>query len=284
VVHPAIVNMPASAEESIESVAAWVRAHESDPFERIKALHDWEVTRLHYDTASLDPKARKSQDASTVFQNRMGVCEGYARLLVALAKLTGDEVVYVVGEARDDDGNAMANGHAWNAAHIRGAWYFIDVTWDDPVDQNGQRKDTYSTDYLFTPPSIALLDHLPDDARWQLTSSPITRVAFVRQPMTRPGFAKYGLHLVTPNGPLVDAHDTVDVVIDNPRAQHVMVSLAAHDDSSTSAGINCTSSSDATVHAHCVLPAQGRYDVEVFAHPTAEGWHEGVAHVGVQSL
>jgi transglutaminase-like putative cysteine protease len=299
VLHPAVQRMPASAETSIASVATYLAAQEPEPFARTKALHDWVVSRLHYDHDSLTGP-RKAQDAESVFRNRMAVCEGYARLLVELGKFAGIPIEYVVGEVRQDDGRQAPMGHAWNAAQMKGQWYFLDATWDDPVALEDQRPTTsptsatdaahppptahassnYQTDYLFTPPSVALYDHLPDDPRWQLLPEPLDRGAFLRQRTVRPGLAKFGIELVSPERPVVDTDgDAIDVVFANPRGRFLFLEVTA--DGGTDK-VPCTlMQAGEQVRAHCPLPGPGRFDIRVFASNTEYGMYDGVARLSV---
>jgi hypothetical protein len=98
---PIVTDMPRSAETSIESVATYIRDHESDPYRRVKALHDWVADRIAY----VDDGGEMSAEA--VFNRRSGVCEGYAKLLAALGVFTGDHIAVVIGDAIDEDGTSM---------------------------------------------------------------------------------------------------------------------------------------------------------------------------------
>ena len=107
--------------------------------------------------ASKQGGARPSQQAGDVFAARTGVCEGYARLMVALGKAAGLEVAYITGYVRDPeqrfDGDPWGNDqavlegyrHAWNGVKIDDRWYLVDTTWDDPI--GGEIRTTY----LLTP-------------------------------------------------------------------------------------------------------------------------------------
>ncbi|MEW6430236.1 MAG: transglutaminase domain-containing protein [Myxococcota bacterium] len=257
-VHPVVAGMTADQEQSIESVARTIAARTSDPFDRVKALHDWVVTRLTYDQASTQPGQRKPQDAQSVFLARTGVCEGYARLLVALGKVTGDRIVYVTGEVREPNGELAPVGHAWNAVELKGAWYLVDATWDDPV-VDGE-SDTYRTDYLFIPPSLAAMDHLPDDTRFQLLEKPLSRVDFLRQAPGRPALAREGLALVEPQRGVVDVRGALTVRLENPRRVHVMLTVGAGDGPVKECGV----SDAATVELTCPLPGAGRYVARLY--------------------
>ena len=64
--HPAVINMPASAETSIESVAQYIASQEKDPMLRIKALHDYVADRIAYDAPNyfageLSPPGRRDR-------------------------------------------------------------------------------------------------------------------------------------------------------------------------------------------------------------------------------
>ncbi|MFZ5442638.1 MAG: transglutaminase domain-containing protein [Myxococcota bacterium] len=268
-VHPVVAGMTAADETSPEAVARYVAARTTDPFQRVKALHDWVVTRLRYDEASVKGP-RKPQDARTVFDTRLGVCEGYARLLVELGRHSGDRIVYVTGEVREEHGELAPVGHAWNAVQLAGAWYLLDATWDDPVRADG--VDTYRTDYLFIPPQLAGLDHFPDDVRWQLRDVPLSRAQFLRQPLARPGLAREGLVLRSPAGPIVDVADAFTLRLENPARVWVMVSIGAE---------KCGPSNAAELQLDCRVP-RGADEAVVFTNRQQYGSFDGVASFKLQ--
>ena len=271
-VHPVVAGMTAGDETSIESVARFIAARTTDPFDRVKALHDWVVTRLTYDHASLQPGQRKPQDAQAVFLSRTAVCEGYARLLVELGRVTGDRIVFVGGEVREPNGELAPVGHAWNAVELKGAWYLVDATWDDPV-VNG-KSDTYRTDYLFIPPSLAAMDHLPEDARFQLLERPLSRVDFLRQPPGRPGLAREGLALKEPTRGVVDVTDALAVSLDNPRRVHVMLTVGPE---GGGAETQCGVSDEASVRLTCPIPSSGRWAARLYTNRERYGTYGSVA-------
>ncbi|MBL8920638.1 MAG: hypothetical protein JNJ54_17365 [Myxococcaceae bacterium] len=270
-----VAGMHPHDETSIAAVAEYIRTREPNPYARVKALHDWVVTRLEYDHDSLKPGQRKPQDANSVFSSRVGVCEGYARLLVALGKATGDQIVYLGGDVREDDGRPAPFGHAWNAAKLEGRWYLIDPTWDDPVDQ-ANRSRSYSTDYLFIPPSIAIFDHFPDDRRWQLLEQPLTRAEFLRQPQARPGLAREGLTLKEPGGLAVETDGSLELRLDNPLRRYVMVNFSPDG----SPRRECSIGNEPAISSRCEVPSSG--SAEIFTNDQREGTYQLVAKIGVR--
>ena len=100
---------------------------------KAKLLHDFIVGVCEYDT-----EARDTHDASptartvySVLVRHKAVCEGYTmayRYLLSQVGIDSEEVL----------SDKMC--HCWNYVHLGGAWYHVDVTWDDPVYQ-GRKPD-----------------------------------------------------------------------------------------------------------------------------------------------
>ncbi len=274
-ISPTVSGMNAQDELTLASVAQYIRSRESDPFRRVKALHDWVVTRLEYDHDSVNPMRRKPQDAATVFQNRVGVCEGYARLLVELGRLTGDQIVYLTGDVREEFGAAAPVGHAWNAAKINDRWYLVDATWDDPTDQRTKRSLSYRTDYLFIPPDVAIWNHYPDDTRWQLLGTPLTRGDFLRQPFARPGIAREGITMISPARAAIDVSGPLAVKLENPRKRYLLMEF--RDPSGRKQ--QCELPYAEHVSAECPIPSSG--ELALFANDTRYGQYAHVLSVAV---
>jgi hypothetical protein len=179
--HPAVDNMPPSAETSIASVTQYIASQEKDPMLRVKALHDYVADRIAYDAPNYFAGNYPPQDAEMVFQRRVAVCAGYAKLLEALGQSIGEEIVYVTGDSRNSTSDLEGQSHAWNAAKINRQWYLIDPTWNSGyVDRSTGFTKAYKTDYLFPPPEVRGISHFPEDQAWQLRLQPITRGEFLR--------------------------------------------------------------------------------------------------------
>ncbi|MEM1347098.1 MAG: transglutaminase domain-containing protein [Myxococcota bacterium] len=267
--HPAVANMPASAKRSVESVARYIASKESDPFLRVKALHDFAADHIAYDAVALAEGRYPPQDAETVFRTKLGVCAGYATLLVAMGEVTGDEIVFITGVSRNFGGDISGGGHAWNAAKIEGAWYLIDATWDAGYVHGSTFTKSYSTNYLFTPPSILGVDHLPDDPPWQLRERPLTRGEFMRQPIMRPGFYASGLSLITPTRSQISVEETAILEIENPHSVKLLAELTAQ---GASKGEACRIDGDKRATITCTIERAGSYQVALFATPSGNSY------------
>lgn len=278
--HPVVSEMPREEEVSVTRIGQYIKAREPDPMLRVKALHDWVADRIAYDTPNYVAHSvpDSDRDPEAVFRTRVGVCAGYAKLLSQLGKVTGDEILYIVGDARSEESPLEGESHAWNAARINGAWYLIDVTWDAGVGDGNQFKKKYSTEYLFTPPDLFSISHFPDNAKWQLLEQPLTRAEFFRRPMLAPAFFTYGLGLSSPNQSQVSVASSIDVTIDNPRNVFL---LADFEPKKGGKRVECKG--DRHTKVHCEFPAAGTYDVRLYANTKQYGNYTYAASVQVNA-
>jgi transglutaminase/protease-like cytokinesis protein 3 len=293
-VHPAVVNMPASAETSIDAVAKYLAAREKDPLMLVKALHDWVADRIRYERQTVDtsnvgsgqwfnPTAAnpittfalsetplEQPSADRAFLSRKGVCGDYAMLLTELAKHTGNhdiDIRYVTGYARSFAVNGDEEGyHAWNVAHVKGQAYMVDATWDAGTGEGARFQRAYRTDYLFTPPDVFAKTHYPDWDEDLHTTKPLTRQEFDSQPLFDPRFYELALKLESPP---THAHGQVELVVDNPYdvqlGVEVMPIVKAPLAPSYVTPLTCNLREGHRSVADCKLEAPGQYAVVVFA-------------------
>lgn len=110
---------------------------------KLRALYDWEARTSHYDYVSFTTTStskRKRQDAVHVLKYGMGVCEGYANLYTAFARLLG------VKAAFQDSANLC---HSWTELYYNDEWKMVDVTWDDPSEEMSTDKNPTGENYLY---------------------------------------------------------------------------------------------------------------------------------------
>ncbi|NBD23636.1 transglutaminase domain-containing protein [Paenibacillus glycinis] len=88
--------------------------------QQARAIHDWIVTHVAYDTTLQHYTA---YDALTTGSS---VCQGYSLLAYRMLKLAGFETRIV-------EGSAGGSSHVWNLVRVDGRWLHMDATWDDPV-------------------------------------------------------------------------------------------------------------------------------------------------------
>ncbi|WP_416294007.1 transglutaminase domain-containing protein [Paenibacillus illinoisensis] len=112
--------------------------------EKVKAIHDWIVLHLAYDTSLQKYTAYDGLVTGST------VCQGYSLLAYRMLEQVGIENRIVEGTAGDQL-------HAWNIVKLDGKWYHMDTTWDDPTpDRKGKVSHNY---YLLSDDEMAR-DHI----------------------------------------------------------------------------------------------------------------------------
>lgn len=96
----------------------------STPLIQAMLVNDYFCLNYQYDTSY------RNHDAYSLFTQKTGVCEAYMLGYKAALKALGIPVKTATSDPMD---------HTWNLVQIDGAWYHVDVTWNDPVpDQPGR--------------------------------------------------------------------------------------------------------------------------------------------------
>lgn len=94
----------------------------------ILKIHDYLVESIDYD------KNYSSIGCYSIYGalvDKKCVCEGYAKALKYLLNEANIPSVIVQGSAKNMSGKT--EDHAWNIVCLDNKWYYIDVTWDDPI-------------------------------------------------------------------------------------------------------------------------------------------------------
>ena len=104
---------------------------DTSDFDKELFLHDAIINSCVYS----DEGITSESTVEGVFVEKKAKCSGYARAFKLLLEKAGIESVLIHGTATDYDGKAVQ--HMWNAVKIDGSWYFTDITWNDPVSDDG---------------------------------------------------------------------------------------------------------------------------------------------------
>lgn len=99
-------------------------------YKKIKKIHDYVVTSLQYSHGGAFPYS-----AYGALSEKSAVCQGYAQLMYKLLMAAGIPCRTVTGKVYS---KGSMEDHVWNIVKLKGRWYYLDATWDDPVG-NGDR-------------------------------------------------------------------------------------------------------------------------------------------------
>ena len=147
-------------------IADVVPADGSD-YDRELAVHDWMVAHGSYDSNTLsqlpDFQENPNNDNPYGFLvDGRGICLGYASTFQLFMRLLGIECITVEGTAHGGTAD-----HAWNQVYLDGAWYCVDVTWDDPTTSGAVSARTAHRYFNVTSQFLRGSDH-----QWDQASAP----------------------------------------------------------------------------------------------------------------
>lgn len=175
------------------------------------ALYDWIAKNIRYDIAAYLAKDLPDPSPDVVLSTRLTVCEGYARLFMAMAHSVGLEAVMVPGNSKGfapDEDNSEPD-HAWNAVKLDGNWVLLDPTWGaGHIDESKAFVAEFTRDWFDVPPQQFACSHLPVEPKWQLLSSPLSAEVFWAQPSLSHLYFDYELSL--------DSHAKGKISTDGP--------------------------------------------------------------------
>lgn len=137
--HATVQSMKAELTRSMQAALACVEPAMTAT-EKVVQIHNYLALTCAYDYENYqaDTIPRDSYTAYGALVKREAVCQGYSLAFELLMQQLGIPCAIVESDSMN---------HAWNAVQLDGAWYHVDVTWDDSApDKPGQ----YSADMLLT--------------------------------------------------------------------------------------------------------------------------------------
>ena len=102
-------------DDATEEILLCINGNMSD-FDKIMTVHDYMVLNYHYDKTGLN-------HSILIMTGKEGVCSSYAFAFKYMMDILNIECTYV---------SSTEMNHMWNLVKLKGKWYHIDLTWDDP--------------------------------------------------------------------------------------------------------------------------------------------------------
>lgn len=153
VTQPTTEYVASTVKQKIEQVISQYVTSSMSVQEKIKVIHDWMVKNIYYDTSLTYFSAEDGLLRGTC------VCQGYMEAFKLFMDKLGIECRLVIGEA----GNQP---HGWNAVKLSDGWYYVDVTWDDPLmngHSNYKNGENISYDYFLVTETVMSMTHVTDN-------------------------------------------------------------------------------------------------------------------------
>ena len=132
--------------ESNEIIEEIIKDNMSD-YEKEIAIHDYLVEHVEYDINN--EYSTKAHTAYGAIVNNIAVCDGYAEAFDYLLKKVGIKSKLIFGKTENIS-------HAWNLVEIEDELYFVDVTSDDPINNE---ENIMSYNYFNVPYVLIMNSH-----------------------------------------------------------------------------------------------------------------------------
>ena len=180
------LNTPAWAEKDIETLVKYLIKPAKSELDKARVIWRWITDNITYSTGN------SYMSAKGTFENRNGICSGYANLYTKMGRLAGLTVENIQGSSKGYilRPGAFTSGqlHAWNGVRIDGRWYLLDATWGAGNKNHSKYMEYYSEYYFLTKPTQLIFSHLPDSSRWQILKKPVGILQFNQWPKVLPFF------------------------------------------------------------------------------------------------
>ncbi len=122
-----------------------------DDYAKLEKIYYYITEEYVYDETIYDEEigdermAKAASDtALETFESKSGICQDFARLLIAMTRAVGIPSTGVSGVA--GFGGVVENpenaGHEWNRVYVDGEWHTVDATWG-LVSSIGEHRDPY---------------------------------------------------------------------------------------------------------------------------------------------
>lgn len=108
----------------VKEVLADLKVKGKSDYQKVKRIHDFIVNNTRYQFTS------NCYSAYGALAEGKAVCQGYAQLAYKMLTEAGVKCYTITGTASNGSG---MQSHAWNMVRIGKKWYYLDVTWDDPM-------------------------------------------------------------------------------------------------------------------------------------------------------
>ena len=127
---------------------------EATDYEKIRFVYEYIIDRTEYDSSGAD-----NQNIQSVLLNQRSVCAGYSKAFQYILNRMGLFCTYITGTIKS------GGDHGWNMVRIDGQYYYVDVTWGDPVFANqmhGAASHVMYYNYLCCTENDLFRTHTPD--------------------------------------------------------------------------------------------------------------------------
>jgi hypothetical protein len=178
------LHFPKKKFKTVNEIAAVLTEDLKTEHEKFRAIFRWITDNIEYNKS-----ASNITDASKIVRKNKAVCQGFSNLLKEMCNTVNIPCDVIAGytktEVRDINKPLKKTDHAWNSVQLYGTWYLVDVTWATSkynVVTHKYMKE-FDEHYFLTSPQKFILDHFPEDKKFQFLDKLIKKSVFIKGPV-----------------------------------------------------------------------------------------------------
>ena len=126
--------------KEVDRIIDEVIDEDDDDYEKLKKIHDYIVNNTKYDVVANESENHESEydskRATGTLLEHYATCNGYTDAMAIILSKLGFKNFKVA--TTPEEISYESTGHIWNAVYFDNAWVHIDLTWDDPVSDDGK--------------------------------------------------------------------------------------------------------------------------------------------------
>ncbi len=145
-------------------------------------IHDYLVQSITYDEEAAQLIMDKNGETYIPETNAYGaivnlsaVCSGYAAAYQCILQKIEIPAIKLSGHSPDGE------SHQWNGVKLGDSWYYVDVTWDDPLGEFKNEESRLSHRYLFLDEAHFSLTHISNNKKTAPVFDSMEENYFVRK-------------------------------------------------------------------------------------------------------
>lgn len=125
-----------STNKKVDEIMKNVITPSMSTYDKIKAIHDYIINNTKYDVErnNAENSGYTSYKAYGPLIEGMATCSGYTDAMALFLEKLSIKNFKVATELMQED----ISGHVWNAVFLDDKWLHLDLTWDDPVSDDGK--------------------------------------------------------------------------------------------------------------------------------------------------
>ena len=188
------LHFPKKKFKTVNEIAAVLTEDLTTEQEKFRAIFRWITDNIEYNKS-----AANITDASKIVRKNKAVCQGFSNLLKEMCNTVNIPCEVIAGytktEVKDINKKLKKTDHAWNSVQLYGTWYLVDVTWATSkynVVTHKYMKE-FDAHYFLTDSKKFILDHFPEEKKFQLLDKPIKKSTFTKWPVYYTDYFHFGI-------------------------------------------------------------------------------------------